>query len=78
MLSTRSLCPSRICSARDPVQTLVDRKQAELVEEPSIAGAILCSGCGCVWVRSEYGGARVLGNLRRSAKGYVWQSPYRR
>jgi hypothetical protein len=79
MLSTarKSLCPSRICREDNPAQVLVSKRQAEAVDEPSLDGAILCSGCGCVWVRDARGIAHVLGTLRRSGANYRWDSRYK-
>ena len=74
----KSLCPSRLCFAHDPVQTLVSAGQANHVNETALEGAILCSGCGCVWVRDDAGGSHVLGTLRRSGQAYEWISPYKR
>ncbi len=73
-----SLCPSRICFAHDPVQTLVSQAQSDQVNEAALKGAILCSGCGCVWVRDGGGGAHVLGTLRKSGSSYEWISAYNR
>jgi len=74
----KSLCPSRFCSAHDPVQELVTRRQAELVDEAALEGVIRCSSCGCVWVRAVAGTPRILGNLHRIGRGYEWRSPYKR
>ena len=71
-----SLCPSRFCSAHDPVQGLVSKSQSELVNEPALEGAILCAACGCVWVRDPAGKAHILGTLRREGRGYQWRTPY--
>jgi hypothetical protein len=72
-----SLCPSRFCSAQDPAQSLVSRRQAELVDEAALEGAILCSGCGCVWVRDQMTRPHVLGTLRQAGRSYRWISAYR-
>ena len=72
-----SLCPSRSCFAHDPVQTLVSQVQADQVDEPALGGAILCSSCGCVWVRDGAGGAHVLGTLRKSGLTHAWISAYK-
>lgn len=72
-----SLCPSRFCFAHDPVQTLVSKVQADQVNEPALGGAILCSACGCVWVRDDIGGAHVLGTLRKSGLTHEWISAYK-
>ena len=73
-----SLCPSHFCEARDPAQTLVSGRQAELVEEAALEGAILCSACGCVWVRDGSARQHILGTLRRAGRNYRWISAYKR
>ena len=74
----KSLCPSRFCSAHDPVQELVTSRQAELADEKELEGAIRCSSCGCVWLRGPSAVPRILGNLRRIGRGYEWRSAYKR
>jgi len=72
----KSLCPSRYCNGHNPAQTLVTERQAALANEQAIAGAILCSDCGCVWVRGAKGKAHALGRLRRARSTYNWVSAY--
>lgn len=74
----KSLCPSRFCFARDSAQTLVSPAQADQVNEAALEGTILCSGCGCVWVRDDAGGSHVLGTLRKPGHRYEWLSSYKR
>lgn len=76
--SRKSLCPSRFCKGGDPVQGLVSRRQAEAAAELALEGAIRCSGCGCVWVKDDGGGAHILGTLREVGRRYEWRSPYKR
>ena len=73
-----SLCPSRFCSAGNPPQELVNKRQAELANEPVLEGAIRCAACGCVWVRDTAGKPHVLGNLHQVGRSYEWRSPYKR
>lgn len=73
-----SLCPSRFCSARNPMQELVTKSQASAVEEDALEGAIICSDCGCVYIRDPKGRDRVLGTLRKAGASYKWISDYRR
>ncbi|HEU4697513.1 MAG TPA: hypothetical protein VFR92_11200 [Sphingomicrobium sp.] len=75
--AVKSLCPSRFCSAHNPVQELVTRRQAELVDETALEGTVRCSSCGCVWVSGPAGAPRILGNLHRIGRGYEWRSPYK-
>ena len=75
---SQTLCPSRFCSAHNPVQSLVKEAEAAKVNEPALAGAIICTGCGCVWVRDDKGKGHVLGTLRRAGRNYEWKSPYKR
>ena len=73
-----SLCPSHFCSAYDPAQSLVSKRQAELVEEEALEGAILCAGCGCVWVKDQMARPHILGTLRREGRAsYKWISAYK-
>jgi hypothetical protein len=72
-----SLCPSHFCGTHDPAQALVSRRQAELVEEGAIEGAIRCSGCGCVWIKDQRGRPHILGTLRREGRAYRWLSAYK-
>lgn len=73
-----SLCPSRFCPARDPAQSLVSARQAELVSEMALEGAIRCSGCGCVWVKDQMDRPHILGTLRNAGGGsYKWISAYK-
>jgi hypothetical protein len=58
------------------MQTLVSNTQATQAEEPAIEGAILCSACGCVWVRNHLGQGRILGTLVRSGRRCSWRSAY--
>jgi hypothetical protein len=51
---------------------LVTGKQAELAGEAAIEGAILCSACGCVWVRDPADRPHLLGTLRRAGRNYTW------
>jgi uncharacterized Zn finger protein len=78
MLSAQSLCPSRFCSAYNPVQELVRENQAQLVKEPALSGAIRCTSCGCVWVRDERGTGHPIGTLRETGARYEWKSLYAR
>jgi hypothetical protein len=73
-----SLCPSLFCSAPNPVQSLVSEKQAALVKEAALEGAILCGACGCVWVCDQIARKRILGTLRSEGRGYRWISVYQR
>lgn len=75
-LKETSLCPSRYCQAHDPAQSLVSKRQAALVDEPALEGAILCSKCGCVWVRDQMDRRRILGTLRLDGRTYKWISDY--
>lgn len=78
MRSSNSMCPSRYCSASNPVQELVSANQAQLAKEPAIDGAIRCRACGCVWVRDERGIGHALGTLRESGTRYEWKSLFPR
>ena len=73
----KSLCPSRFCSADDPAQTLVSQQQADAANEAAIAGAIICSACGCVWVKGPQDRAHALGTLRRYGRTYEWKTLYK-
>ena len=72
-----SLCPSHFCAAYDPAQSLVSKRQAELVEEVALEGAILCGGCGCVWVKDQMERPHILGTLRGEGRTYRWISVYK-
>lgn len=72
------MCPSRYCSASNPVQELVSANQAQLAKEPAIDGAIRCRACGCVWVRDERGVGHALGTLRETGTRYEWKSLFAR
>ena len=62
----KSLCPSRVCNGTNPLQTLLIQRDAEGVHEEAMAGAIICSNCGCVRVRKPNGQQHILGRLRRA------------
>ena len=72
-----SLCPSYFCSAYDPAQALVSKRQAELAGESALERAILCSGCGCGWVKDQMERPHILGTLRREGRAYKWISAYK-
>ena len=72
-----SLCPSYFCAAHDPAQALVSKRQAELAGESALEGAILCAGCGCVWVKDPMERPHILGTLRREGRAYKWISAYK-
>ncbi len=73
----KSLCPSRFCNGHDPVQNLVSKRQAEAVDEPALEDAIICSSCGCVYVRDGRGIEHVLGTLRPAGSAYLWKTNYK-
>ncbi|HET7604659.1 MAG TPA: hypothetical protein VFK28_01145 [Sphingomicrobium sp.] len=54
----------------------MSEKQAALVKEAALEGAILCGGCGCVWVRDQLARKRILGTLRSEGRRYKWISVY--
>jgi hypothetical protein len=70
--------PVAILLDAQSAQELVNKRQAEAVEESALEGAIRCSGCGCVWVRGPNGHGRVLGTLRHVGRNYEWRSRYKR
>jgi hypothetical protein len=72
--SPNSLCPSRYCSAYNPVQVLVTERQAELAKEAAIASAARCTACGSVYVSNAMGVNHVLGTLRRAGTRWEWKS----
>jgi hypothetical protein len=72
-----TLCPYRFCNGHDPAQNLVSEQQAELVNEPALAGAIICSSCGTVWVRDPRNQRHILGTLRRTGRSYEWKTAYK-
>lgn len=72
-----SLCPSHFCSAYDPAQSLVSKRQAELAGEEALEGAIMCGACGCVWVKDQMERPHILGALRRDGRAYRWISVYK-
>lgn len=65
------------CTSPDPVQALVSERQAVAVKEAALAGAILCTNCGCVYVRDPRGNAHTLGTLRQAGSVYSWKSNYK-
>lgn len=73
----KSMCPSQFCGAANPVQALVSTQQADAAQEQALLGAVLCCGCGCVYVRDARGMSHVIGTLRREGKRYRWLSAYR-
>ena len=77
MRSATSLCPSRFCSAHNPVQSLVSKQQAEAVSESALEGAIICRGCGCVYVRDPRNNTHILGTLRLAGRTYTWKTDYK-
>lgn len=56
---------------------MISKRQAELVDEPALEDAILCSSCGSVWVKDGRGTGHVLGTLRQTGSRYEWKSAYR-
>lgn len=77
LIKKSSLCPSHFCPASNPVQSLVSERDAELVGEAALEGAIRCSSCGCVWVKDQSARPRVLGTLRSEGRAYRWISAYK-
>ena len=77
MRFARSMCPSLFCNAPNPVQALVSKRQAEAVDEKALEGAIICSGCGCVYVRDPRNKEHVIGTLRQTGSSYTWKTAYK-
>ena len=72
-----SLCPSRFCSAPNPVQSLVSKPRAEKLKEPALDGCVICGSCGCVYTRDVAGRGKVLGRvIDHGSPWEAWKSDY--
>jgi hypothetical protein len=72
-----SLCPSRFCSAHNPVQSLLSKPRAEKLKEPALDGCVICGSCGCVYIRDLAGRPKVLGRvIDHGSPWEAWKSDY--
>jgi hypothetical protein len=72
-----SLCPSRFCSAPNPVQSLVSKPRAEKLKEPALDGCVICGSCGCVYTRDLAGRPKVLGRVIDPGSPWeAWKTAY--